>query len=153
MQRRAAASGAGREATNAAASTHAAKRMPSRFVFAAPASSTAAAASRQPAASRSHRASEQCRDDDEDVEEDVGLSGASSRSPKRGTTRTSRSGGQRSHAGRVPMEQPGSGRDGADDEEPELHVQRDDVRAAHRVEGGGVEDRAAAAGTTRSAWS
>ncbi len=67
--------------------------------------------------------------------------GVRSRSPKRGTTRTSRSDGQRSHGGRVPMEQPGDRGDGAEDEEPELHVERDDVDAAHRVERGGVEDR------------
>ena len=66
--------------------------------------------------------------------------GASRRSPKRGTTRTSSSGGQRSQASACRWSSPASGTDGSDDDEPELHVQRHDVRAAHRVEGRRVED-------------
>ena len=41
----------------------------------------------------------------------------------------------------MPVQQAGDRRDGSGDEEPELHVQRDHVGAAHRVERRGVEDR------------
>ena len=76
----------------------AANRMPSRFVFTAPASSTAAAARRQPARSRSHRARSRAATTTR-TSTSTSACGASSRSPKRGTTRTSRSGGHRSQAG------------------------------------------------------
>ena len=81
---------------------------------------------------------QKCCDRDEDVQEDVALRGQQTLAEARHDQDEQKRRPQ--EPGRRPaMEQSSSGTDGADDHEPELHVQRDDVRSPHRVEGGGVE--------------
>ena len=75
---------------------HAGERMPSRFVF-APASSTAR--SEPPVAPVAEPQREQERATTTRMSRRTSAWGARSRSPKRGTTRTSRRGGQRSQGG------------------------------------------------------
>ncbi len=67
--------------------------------------------------------------------------GVRSRSPKRGTTSTSRSDGHSSHAGTRRWRHPAIAATAPSDEEPVLEVEGDGVDAAHRVERSGVEDR------------
>ena len=127
------------QTTNPAASTPAASRIPSRFVLTAPASNTAAAARRHPAGSRSHSATSsaatttrtsskhvslRCKQSLAEARDDENEHERRPKKPRRGT----------------PMEQSGSRGNGADDEEPELHVQCDDVGPAHCMEGGCVEN-------------
>ena len=140
----------GREKTNAAASTQAARRDP--FALRVRGAGEQHCRRREPPTVpvAEPQDEEQGGDDDEDVQQDVGLG---RQQPLAEARHDEHEQERRPEKPRrcMPMEQPGDRGDRADDEEPELHVQGDDVRAAHRMEGGRVEDRAGAAGTTGSA--
>ena len=98
-----------------------------------------------PAAPVAQPEREQGRDGEEDVEEDVGLG----RQQPLAEARDDEDEQERrpeQPSRRVPVEEPGDRGDRSDDEEPELDVERHDVRAAHRVERRRVKDRAASGG-------
>ena len=83
---------------------------------------------------------QQGRDHDEHVEEDVRERLQQPLAEARDDENEEQGAARSATPGRGDGEAGGSG-DGADDEQPELHVQRGRVRAAHRMEGRRVEDR------------